>query len=141
MFRRIRRRRRDADGANRQAVNWIVTGALGSALAVVAGAFGAHALASRLSTEALGQWETAARYLMYGSLGLLVLGLGLQQSESVGRVLRLAPWALALGTMIFSVSVGGLALGGARWLGAVAPVGGSLMILGFVLFAWGMVRS
>jgi uncharacterized membrane protein YgdD (TMEM256/DUF423 family) len=49
-------------------MNWIVLGALGGALSVVAGAFGAHALAGRLGPRELQLWETAARYLMYGSL-------------------------------------------------------------------------
>src|SRR5215203_364958 len=49
----------------REAMNWIFLGALGGALSVVLGAFGAHALAARLDARALELWETAARYLMY----------------------------------------------------------------------------
>jgi len=122
-------------------VHWIATGAVGCALAVAAGAFGAHGLEARLSEKALGQWETASRYLMYGSLGLLALGLALQRVPEASRALSTAPWALTTGTLVFSFCVGLLALGGPRWLGALAPIGGSLMILGFVLFAWGIVRS
>ena len=48
---------------------WIVCGGLCCALAVGAGAFGAHGLASRLDARSLQLWETAARYLMYGGLG------------------------------------------------------------------------
>ena len=56
-------------------LNWIALGAIGCAVAVAAGAFGAHGLRARLDADALALWETAARYLMYGSLGLVVIGL------------------------------------------------------------------
>ena len=56
-------------------MNWIFLGALGGALAIVAGAFGAHALAARLEPHDLQLWETAARYLMYGSFALVLVGL------------------------------------------------------------------
>jgi uncharacterized membrane protein YgdD (TMEM256/DUF423 family) len=49
---------------------WIAAGALLCAAAIAAGAFGAHGLRARLDANALGQWETAARYLMYGGLGI-----------------------------------------------------------------------
>lgn len=112
---------------------WIALGALGCALSAGAGAFGAHGLAARLDRDALALWETAARYLMYGSFGTILVGL-------VGEVTpRAAPaasgWCLAAGTVIFSGTVGALALGGPRWLGAVTPFGGVLIILGFVLLA------
>lgn len=113
-------------------MNWIVVGALYCAAAVVAGAFGAHALAARLSAENLSLWETAARYLMYGGLGLSVLGLA---GRVLDQSLAVPGWSLFLGTMIFSGTVFGLALGSPRWFGAVTPIGGLLMIVGFVMFA------
>ncbi len=113
-------------------MNWLAAGALLCAASIVAGAFGAHALAARLAAESLTLWETAARYLMYGGLGLSLVGL-------VGKVLAqpvAAPgWSLFLGTLVFSGTVFALALGSPRWLGAVTPIGGLLMIVGFVLFA------
>jgi uncharacterized membrane protein YgdD (TMEM256/DUF423 family) len=114
--------------------NWIAIGALGCALAVGMGAFGAHGLRARLDAEALALWETGARYLMYGALALLAIGVYGRQSaaQSVG----LPAGALTLGTLIFALTLAGLALGGPRWLGAVTPLGGLLMILGLILFAW-----
>ncbi|HXU33956.1 MAG TPA: DUF423 domain-containing protein [Thermoanaerobaculia bacterium] len=112
---------------------WVSVGAVGAALAIVAGAFGAHALADRLDPRSLTLWETAARYLMYGSLGLIGLGLA-----AVGRPHRLygaAGLALVLGTIVFSGTLFGLALGAPRILGAVTPLGGLGMIAGFLLFA------
>lgn len=106
------------------------------------GAFGAHALAGRLEPRALELWETAARYLMYGGLALVLVGLfgregvrrGIAASDAAG-------WCLFAGSLIFSGTVGVLALGGPRWLGAITPIGGTLLILGFVLFAWSALRG
>lgn len=112
---------------------WVSLGALGAALAVIAGAFGAHALAARLDPRSLALWETAARYLMYGSLGLILLGLF--RSARPRKLLRAAGLSLALGTAVFAGTVFALALGGPRLLGAVTPLGGIGMIAGFLLFA------
>jgi uncharacterized membrane protein YgdD (TMEM256/DUF423 family) len=103
---------------------------------VVAGAFGAHALAARLDARAIALWETAARYLMYSGLGLALLGLWARQAAAGGGgVERAAGWCFLAGAVVFSGTVFGLALGGPRWLGAVTPLGGTLLILGFLLFA------
>lgn len=115
-------------------VNWIAIGALACAAAVGMGAFGAHGLRSRLDAEALAIWETGARYLMYGALALLAIGIYGRQASSPS--VDQPAGALALGTLIFAMTLAGLALGGPRWLGAVTPMGGILMILGLILFAW-----
>lgn len=116
------------------AATWISAGALCCALAVVAGAFGAHGLAARLDAHALSLWETAARYLMYGGLGIALAGV--TALNEARRGLDAAALLLLCGSLVFSGTVGALALGGPRWLGAVTPVGGLLLILGFVVFAW-----
>jgi uncharacterized membrane protein YgdD (TMEM256/DUF423 family) len=108
------------------------------ALAVLAGAFGAHGLKARLTPDALALWETAARYLIYSGLGLTLLGLAARQWPRPG--FGWAAGGLLIGAAIFSGTVAALALGGPRWLGAVTPLGGVLLILGFVLFAWTAFR-
>lgn len=120
-------------------MNWIFLGALGGALAVIAGAFGAHTLAARLGPPELQLWETAARYLMYGSLSLVLVGLG--RLHGLRQGIDGAGWCLLLGSLIFSGTVFGLALGGPRRLGAVTPIGGTLMIVGFLLFAWAALKA
>ena len=116
---------------------WVAAGALGCALSVALGAFGAHALRARLDARSLELWGTAAQYLMYGALGVLAVGLAVRGGLPAAAR---AGWALAAGTAIFSGTVAALALGGPRWLGAVTPVGGTLMIAGFLLLAWAAVR-
>lgn len=120
---------------------WTAAGALLAALAVTAGAFGAHGLASRLDARGLELWETAARYLMYGGLGLAALGAWARQAPAAGGMLRAAAWCLLAGAAVFSGTVFALALGGPRWLGAVTPLGGTFLILGFLLFAWAAWRG
>jgi uncharacterized membrane protein YgdD (TMEM256/DUF423 family) len=116
----------------------LYVGPLMCALAVGAGAFGAHGLAERLDERALALWETAARYLMYGGLGLTLLGIVGRQWPRPG--FEGAAWSLLLGVVVFSGTVAVLALGGPRWLGAVTPIGGLLLIAGFLFFAWTAFR-
>jgi uncharacterized membrane protein YgdD (TMEM256/DUF423 family) len=111
----------------------VVAGALLAALAVAAGAFGAHALAARLSPERLATWETAARYHMYGALSVVLVALALTRFSSA--LLSTAGWVLVVGTLIFGGTVYALALGGPRWLGAVTPLGGLALIVGWLLVA------
>ena len=105
-----------------------ISAALGCA-AVALGAFGAHALAPRL--EELGTaeaWRTAVSYQMAHALALLALGLS-------GRS---QAWASAFwlgGSILFSGSLYGLALGGPRWLGPVTPLGGILLLSGWLALA------
>jgi uncharacterized membrane protein YgdD (TMEM256/DUF423 family) len=120
-------------------MSWIFLGALGAALGVIAGAFGAHALAARLEPRELQLWETAARYLMYSSFALLMLGVFAAQGARRGT--EAAGWCLLAGGAIFSGTVFALALGGPRIQGAVTPLGGLLMIAGFLIFAWSAVRG
>lgn len=105
-----------------------VTGALLAALATALGAFGAHALEGRVVPARLETFETAARYLMYHALGLLLLS-RLQGSG-------LAALLITIGTAIFSGSLVLLVLTDMGWLGAITPIGGVLMISGWLLTAW-----
>ena len=111
------------------------------ALAVLAGAFGAHGLRSRLDAPSLELWETAARYLMYSGLGVTLVGVvATAGSSTMQRSLIWAGSLLVAGALIFSGTVAALALGGPRWLGAVTPIGGLMLIVGFLVFAWALVR-
>jgi uncharacterized membrane protein YgdD (TMEM256/DUF423 family) len=113
----------------------VAVGAALAGLSVVLGAFGAHALKSHLSGEALGWWQTAVQYLMWHALAVMVLGL-------VGaRWARLPALLLAGGALLFSGTLYLIALGAPRWLGGVTPVGGVAMIAGWALLAWRGARQ
>jgi uncharacterized membrane protein YgdD (TMEM256/DUF423 family) len=117
----------------------IAVGALWAALGVILGAFGAHALEARL--EGAGQvasWQTAVRYQMWHALALLLVGaLGARW----GR-LGFAPWGFLVGSVLFSGSIYCLALDVARpVMGPITPLGGLLMIAGWVALAWKAWRA
>ncbi len=118
---------------------WIAGGALCCALAVLAGAFGAHGLKARLDAESLALWETAARYFMYAALGLVAIGLAALHGS--GRGFDVAAVCVLAGGLVFSGTVAAIALGGPRWLGAITPLGGTSMIVGFVLFAVAALKN
>jgi uncharacterized membrane protein YgdD (TMEM256/DUF423 family) len=111
--------------------------ALLAAAAVAAGAFGAHGLAARFAARELELWATASRYLGIAALGALAIAAF--AASAGGRGVG-GGWLLAGGGVLFAGTVFALALGAPRWLGAVAPLGGTAMILGFILFAWAALR-
>lgn len=117
---------------------FISLAALSGFLAVGFGAFGAHALRTRLDESALAVYQTAVQYHFYHSLALLGVGLFcLWQPQS--RLLVSSGWAFALGILVFSGSLYLLSLTGIRWLGAITPIGGLAFMVGwFLLFlaAW-----
>jgi uncharacterized membrane protein YgdD (TMEM256/DUF423 family) len=102
------------------------------ALAVLTGAFGAHALKERLPADLLAVWNTGAHYHLVHSAVLLALGLVGARDARV----RLPFLLIATGVVIFSGSLYALALSGIRPLGAVTPIGGVLMVAGWISIAW-----
>lgn len=112
---------------------FVVAGALSAFVAVAAGAFGAHALRATLSTELLEAFETAARYQMYHALALLAVGLVARRPT---RAACLAGWLFLAGTVLFSGSLYLLSLSGARWVGAITPLGGLAFLAGWLALAW-----
>jgi uncharacterized membrane protein YgdD (TMEM256/DUF423 family) len=112
----------------------LAAGAILAGTAVALGAFGVHALRGSLSPEALGWWQTGVQYQMWHGLALAALG--------AGRIpVRWSPRLIGAGTVIFSLTLYAMALGGPRWLGAVTPVGGALMIAGWVCLALSALRA
>jgi uncharacterized membrane protein YgdD (TMEM256/DUF423 family) len=110
------------------------------ALGVAAGAFGAHGLRGRLPGEVLAVFQTAVQYHLVHALGLLAVGaLRLHWPGSAG--LSWAGWLLLAGVLLFSGSLYALALTGARWLGAVTPLGGMAFIAGWLALAWAGLQS
>lgn len=110
---------------------------IGSTLAgaaVAAGAFGAHGLQGRVETRLLEAFETGARYQMFHALSLLALAWAVTRWPD--RKLELGGWLLTTGTVIFSGSLYLMALTGARWFGAITPVGGVLLIVGWAVLTW-----
>lgn len=115
-------------------------GALSAAMAVAAGAFGAHALRARLDARMLEVFETAARYQMYHALALFAAAWLMSQGERVAALAVPGAWAMVAGTVLFSGSLYAMALTGARGLGAITPLGGVCFIAGWLLLAGAAAR-
>ncbi|MCC4310000.1 DUF423 domain-containing protein [Alcanivorax marinus] len=116
----------------------LVLGALNGALAVTLGAFGAHGLKNRVDAAMLDVWSTASQYHFYHALALLLVGL-LARQAGAGAVT--AGWILFAGTLVFSGSLYALVLSGQKWLGAITPLGGTALIVGWLWLAWSLWRA
>lgn len=117
---------------------WTGIGAVAAALAVGAGAFGAHALKARLAPDALAVWDTASRYQLWHALALLAVA----QAAHVwpGRAAHAAGVCFVAGIVLFSGSLYLLAASGVRALGAVTPFGGAAFLAGWACLAWAAWR-
>ncbi|MCK3682725.1 DUF423 domain-containing protein [Maribellus sp. YY47] len=107
------------------------------ALAVVLGAFGAHALKTHLSSEMLQTWETGVKYHFYHALGLLLIGVLAFFMPSI--YLKWSAILIFAGIVLFSGSLYVLSLSGIKILGAITPLGGLSFIAGWILLilaAW-----
>jgi uncharacterized membrane protein YgdD (TMEM256/DUF423 family) len=115
---------------------WTSIGAFLGALAVVTGAFGAHGLKDKLTPEALDLWHTAVLYHALHAIALVQYGLFDRDGES-----SFAGRSFLSGIALFSGSIYALALGAPKWAGIVTPIGGALLILGWLAFAWRARRA
>lgn len=100
-------------------------------LSVAAGAFASHALKEKLTERALEIFQTGAHYQMYHALALMLVALLLSRAEVAQTPLTVAGSAFIAGIAIFSGSLYALSLTGIKWLGAIAPLGGAALILGW----------
>ncbi|RLS55734.1 MAG: DUF423 domain-containing protein [Planctomycetota bacterium] len=136
-------------GAN----HWARVGAALVGVAIVMGAWAAHGLDRAITplyegitktvagqtvpgvTKYIGDFKTAAEYQLGQGLGLMLIGLLLAHRPQ--QTLRMGAWCILMGTLIFSGSLYGLVLTGITRLGAITPIGGVLLIVGWALVASG----
>lgn len=109
-------------------------GLLGAA-GVITGALGAHALGPSLNERGMrGVWETAVQFHLLHAIALLALAGWLRHGLSPPASWAARCWIA--GTICFSGSLYLLALGGGRWLGPITPLGGLLLLIGWICVAW-----
>ncbi len=109
-------------------MNRLVYAGILGAIAIALGAFGAHGFKDRLALipEAAGWWQTATFYL-------------LTHAVAIGGIAGRSVWTgrlWGIGAAIFAGTLYAMALGAPRWFGAITPIGGSLLIAGWVVLAW-----
>ena len=114
-------------------------GALSAAIAVALGAFGAHGLRSVLTPDMLAVFETGVRYQMYHALALVALGLA--GSARLGRLANVAGGLFVVGSVGFSGSLYLLTLAGTKGIGLVTPLGGVLLLVGWLVLAVAALKA
>lgn len=105
-----------------------------AALAVMLGAFGSHVLKGQLSQDDLATFQTGVHYHMFHAIAIIVAAIVAGSSERAGK----AVWAyrfFVAGIVLFSGSLYVLVIADIRQLGAVAPLGGTSFIIGWLLLA------
>ena len=114
--------------------NYITLGAIGAALAVIMGAFGAHGLKSIVAPELLSVFKTGVTYHMWHALGLCLIG-ALQLRYPAAKLLVWSGRMMYCGILLFSGSLYLLVLLNLKWLGMITPIGGLAFIAGWLLLA------
>lgn len=116
---------------------FVILGALSGFLAVAAGAFGAHVLKDQLSASLLTIFETGSRYHLVHSLLLVIVGFAMGRHPHWSA--SVSGWSFLVGILLFSGSLYILAITGIRWLGAITPIGGFALLIGWLaLGLWGL---
>ena len=118
---------------------WLLIASIAGFLGVAGGAFGAHALKTRISEQMLTNFETGTRYLLVHAVALLVVGV-LAGRENVGDLSSVG-WCFTVGMLIFTGTLWIMALTGHRWLGAVTPIGGTALIIGWLALAMAAAKG
>lgn len=111
--------------------HWVFVGAVLGFVGVSMGAFGAHALEDILTEHYRTVYDTASKYALVHAV--MMCGLGLVSDRAVPR---LCFWAFLVGVCIFSGSLWLLSITEVKWLGAITPIGGVLLLVGWGRLAW-----
>ncbi len=117
---------------------WVIA-AFSGFLAVLLGAFAAHGLRGKLAPELLSAFQTGVQYQMFHTMALLSVLLLLMRVESVW--LLTAAGAFVLGMVCFSGSLYMLATTGVKWFGPVTPLGGLMLMAGWLALLMAVARD
>lgn len=111
-------------------------------LAVIFGAFGAHALKKILTEEQLKSFETGVKYQMYHAIVLLIVGFNFSLDSASEKYMA---YSFIIGIILFSISIYGLVISSAKnkklkFLGPITPLGGLFLIIGWALLAFNVLQ-
>jgi uncharacterized membrane protein YgdD (TMEM256/DUF423 family) len=118
----------------------MITGGILAAIAVAFGAFGAHAITDMVSEARLQTWQTGVEYHLFHSAGLILVGITSEMYPD-SALIRWSGWTMLAGVIIFSGTLYALVLLDMGWLGAITPIGGTSLIVAWLLYVTGIVRS
>ncbi len=119
---------------------FLFLGSANAALAVILGAFGAHALKARLDVSLLKAYHTGVEYHFYHALGLILVGV-IAMNLPANIWLKSAGWSMFVGIILFCGSLYLMSIFNLRWLGMVTPIGGLLFILAWVSLCISVLKT
>lgn len=119
----------------------LVIASILGALAVIFGAFGAHALKKILTEEQLKSFETGVKYQMYHAIVLLIIGFNFSMDTTTEKYMT---YSFIIGVILFSFSIYGLVISSAknkklRFLGPITPLGGLFLVIGWCLLCYNVL--
>lgn len=114
---------------------------INGAIAVMLGAFAAHGLKPHISASLLSAFETGSDYHLLHVIALIALAVLLLYLSVVSVWFKISAYCWMVGVVLFSGSLYGLALGAPSWFGPITPVGGFLLITGWIFFAIGVAKA
>lgn len=119
---------------------FLILGGINAALVVMFGAFGAHGLKAKISTEMLAVYQTGVLYHLFHALGLMIVGIvATQIVDSIS--LNWAGWLMLTGIILFSGSLYLVSVVGLRWMGMVTPFGGLAFIAAWIVFVLAIFKA
>jgi uncharacterized membrane protein YgdD (TMEM256/DUF423 family) len=119
---------------------FLLLGSANAFLAVALGAFGAHVLKDRLSSDMLAVFQTGVQYQMYHALALILVAIISKQLPN-NQALGWSGWLFFVGIVLFSGSLYALSLSGVTILGAITPLGGIAFLVGWFRLVWGAYKQ
>ncbi|MBN8547973.1 MAG: DUF423 domain-containing protein [Deltaproteobacteria bacterium] len=120
---------------------WISTGALLMAAAVAMGAFGAHSLKEKLDAYYMGVYEKAVFYHIIHALSIILVAMLVQAALLLPGAGHKICLLFFFGITLFSMSLYALALTKIKWLGMITPIGGTMLIVGWILLGIFSLRT
>jgi len=119
---------------------FLIIGSILGGTGVMIGAFGAHALKNILENSGrMETFETAVKYQFYHALALILLGILISNQHH--HYYQYSGYSFALGTLIFSGSLYILCMTGITKFGMITPIGGLLMIAGWLFLLLGILKN
>jgi uncharacterized membrane protein YgdD (TMEM256/DUF423 family) len=119
---------------------FLFLGSVNMFLVVILGAFGAHGLKERLSSEMMAIYQTGIQYHCYHAIGLLIVGI-LSFFLQMSSLIQWSGLLMLAGIIIFSGSLYLLSITGLHWLGAITPVGGMAFVVAWSLLAMACLKA
>ncbi|APW66103.1 MULTISPECIES: DUF423 domain-containing protein [Arcobacteraceae] len=110
------------------------------ALSIALGAFGAHGLKSIVTDSMLKIYNTGIQYQFYNTLGLFIVAF-LINFKPDSKKLRLSAWLIIIGMIIFSFSLYALVVLNLPILGAITPIGGTLLIIAWLVVTYSLLKE